>query len=131
MKMATMRPDQLSAGDALPEGEPIAIICGGGSFPGAVADAVTQRGRRPVMMAIKGWADAAVVERYPHHWVALGQVGRLIRLAKSERCRDALFIGTVLRPPFAQIRLDWLTLRSLPRIVTFFRGGDDHLLKGI
>jgi len=117
--------------DAQPGRDPLAIICGGGSFPGAVADAVIRRGRRPVMLAIKGWADPKVVERHPHHWVALGQVGRLIRLANAEHCREAVFIGTVLRPPLSQIRLDWMTLRSLPRIARFFRGGDDRLLSGV
>jgi len=114
-----------------PGSEPLAMICGGGSFPGAVADAVARQGRRPVMLAIKGWADPKVVERHPHHWVALGQVGRLIRLANAEHCREAVFIGTVLRPPLSQIRLDWMTLRSLPRIARFFRGGDDRLLSGV
>ena len=35
-------------------GEPIAIICGGGSFPGAVAEAIARRGRRPVMFRRQG-----------------------------------------------------------------------------
>ena len=109
----------------------IAIICGGGSFPRAVAEAAARRGRRPVMYAIKGWADAEVVERYPHHWVALGQFGRFLKLASQEGCRDVLFIGTLLRPPLRQIRLDWQTLKLMPRIARFFRGGDDRLLSGI
>jgi DUF1009 family protein len=131
MNMTTMRPDEPSAACAAPEPEPVAIICGGGSFPGAVADAVARRGRLPVMLAIKGWADPQVVERYPHHWIALGQAGRLIRLANAEHCREAVFIGTVLRPPLAKIRLDWRTLRALPRIARFFRGGDDRLLSRV
>jgi UDP-2,3-diacylglucosamine hydrolase len=112
-------------------GEPLAIICGGGSFPAAVADAALSRGRRPVMFGIKGWADPKTIERYAHHWIALGQAGRFFRLAHAERCRDVLFIGTVLRPPLSQIRLDWLTIRWLPRVVGFLRGGDDRLLSGI
>ena len=112
-------------------GELIAIICGGGSFPGAVADAVARSGRRAVMFAIKGWADAALVEHYPHHWVALGQVGRFRRLANDEGCRHALLIGTLLRPPLRQIRLDWQTIRLMPRIIRAFRGGDDWLLSSI
>jgi DUF1009 family protein len=131
MRIATMRPDEPGMACAPPGREPVAIICGGGSFPSAVADAVVRRGRRPVMLAIKGWADPKVVERYAHHWVALGQVGRLIRFAKAEHCREAVFIGTLLRPPLSQIRLDWQTLRSLPRLVRFFRGGDDRLLSGV
>jgi len=116
--------------DARP-GEPLAIICGGGSFPGAVADAVARRGRRPVMFGIRGWADAAMIERYTHHWIALGQAGRFFRLAQAENCRELLFIGTLLRPPLSQVRLDWQMIRLMPRAVRFFRGGDDKLLAGV
>ncbi len=110
---------------------PLAIICGGGSFPGAVADAVAARGRRPVLFGIKGWADPAVLARYGHHWIALGQAGRFFRLAKAENCREVLFIGTVLRPPLAALRLDWHTIKLMPRVIRFFRGGDDTLLSGV
>jgi DUF1009 family protein len=112
------------------DASPIAIICGGGSFPGAVAEAILRRGRQPVMFGIKGWADAGVIERYPHHWVALGQLGRFFRLAQAEHCKEVLFIGTLLRPPLRQVRLDWQTVRLMPRIVGYFRGGDNRLLSG-
>jgi hypothetical protein len=111
--------------------DPLAIICGGGSFPGAVADAVMQRGRRPVMFGIKGWADATVIERYAHHWIAIGQAGRFFRLAKAENCREVLFIGTVLRPPITQLRLDWQTIKAMPGLVRAYRGGDDKLISGV
>jgi DUF1009 family protein len=112
-------------------GEPLAIICGGGSFPGAVAEAIIRRGRRPVMFPVRGWADPNVVERYTHHWVALGQAGRLFRLARAEHCREAVLIGTLLRPALTQLRPDWYMLRLMPRIAAVFRGGDDRLLSGI
>lgn len=117
--------------DVLPPDDSLAIICGGGSFPAAVADAVARRGRRPVMFGIKGWADAAVIERYAHHWIAIGQAGRFFRLARTEHCRDVLFIGTVLRPPLSALRLDWQTIKLMPRVIRFFRGGDDKLLSGV
>jgi DUF1009 family protein len=118
--------------DAATGRDPLAIICGGGSFPGAVADAVARRGRIPVMFGIKGWADAAVIERYPrHHWIAIGQAGRFFRLAKAENCREALFIGTVLRPPITQLRLDWQTIKAMPGLVAAYRGGDDRLISGV
>jgi DUF1009 family protein len=112
-------------------GDSICVICGGGSFPGAVAEAIQRRGRRPVMFAVQGWAEPGVVERYRHHWIALGQLGRFLRLARAEDCREALMIGTMLRPPLGHIRLDWPTIRAMPRIVGFFRGGDDRLLSGV
>jgi UDP-2,3-diacylglucosamine hydrolase len=111
--------------------EPLAILCGGGSFPGAVAESVKRRGRRPVMFALRGWADPAVVERYTHHWCAIGQAGRFFRLARAEGCREAVFIGTLLRPALTQLRPDWYMLRLMPRIAAVFRGGDDRMLSGI
>jgi DUF1009 family protein len=115
----------------MPGGEPLAIICGGGSFAGAVAAAAERRGRQPVMFGLRGWADPAAIERYRHHWIALGQVGRFVNLARKEGCREVILIGSLLRPPLTQIRLDWLTIRSMPRIARFFRGGDDRLLSGV
>ena len=114
-----------------PGHDALAIICGGGSFPGAVADAVARRGRRPVMFGLKGWADAAVIERYAHYWIPIGQAGRFFRLAKAENCREVLFIGTVLRPPITQLRLDWQTIKAMPGLVRAYRGGDDKLISGV
>src|SRR5580692_4555310 len=110
---------------------PIAIICGGGSFPGAVAEAIVRGGRQPVMFGLRGWADPKIIERHTHHWIAIGQVGRLFRLAREENCREVLFIGSLLRPPLRQVRLDWQTIRLLPRLARAFRGGDNRLLSGI
>jgi UDP-2,3-diacylglucosamine hydrolase len=132
--VTTQTDPQMAVGQpraAAAPGDPIAIVCGGGSFPGAVAEAAAQRGRGPVMFAIRGWADPKVVEQYRHHWIALGQFGRFLRLAGAEHCQDVLFIGTLLRPPLTQIRLDWQTIRVMPRIARFFRGGDDGLLSGV
>src|SRR5580704_9965730 len=112
-------------------GEPLAIICGGGSFPGAVAEAIKRRGLRPVMFPVRGWADPKVVERYAHHWIAIGQAGRFFRLARAEGCREAVFIGTMLRQAITQLRPDWYMLRLMPRIASVFRGGDDRLLSGV
>jgi len=109
----------------------LAIVCGAGSLPFAVADAVGKRGRRVVLFAIRGWADAQRVAAYPHHWAAFGQFGRFCRLARQEGCREVVMIGSVVRPAIRNIRPDLKTLRLLPRIVRLFRGGDDHLLKGV
>lgn len=110
---------------------PVGIICGGGSLPFAVADAIVARGRPVVLFAIQGHADPLAVARYRYHWNGLGQFGRLCRLARKEGCRDIVFIGTVIRPAIKDIRLDWATMKLLPRIYALYRGGDDHLLTGV
>ncbi len=109
----------------------LAIICGGGTLPFAVADAVIKHGRRVGVFAIRGWADPKRIVDYPHYWAAVGQFGAFCRLARREGCRDVVFIGSMVRPAIWQIRPDFKTLRLLPRIFGIFRGGDDHLLKGV
>ena len=111
--------------------EPLAIICGGGSLPFAVADAVHRRGRRVVLFPIRGFGDVAAVEPYPHHWIALGQVGRFCKLARAEGCRDVVLVGGLVRPPITQVRFDWGSLAHLAHIIRSFHGGDDHLLTGV
>jgi DUF1009 family protein len=113
------------------ENSPLAIVCGAGSLPFAVADAIGKRGRRAVFFAIRGWADPQRVALYPHHWFALGQFGRFCRFARREGCRDVVFIGSLVRPAIRQMRLDFKTLWLLPRILRIFRGGDNQLLSGV
>jgi DUF1009 family protein len=109
----------------------VGIISGSGALPFAVADSLLARGRLPVILGIRGFCDAERITRYRHHWVALGQLGRLTRLLRAERCRDVMFIGGLVRPALSEIRLDFGTIRVTPRILAAFRGGDNHLLTGI
>jgi len=122
----TPRPNAAAADNG-----PLAMVCCGGSIPFAVADTVQRQGRRVVLFACRGWADPIEVVRYPHHWVAIAQLGRFSRLARQEGCHDVVFIGTLVRPSLAQLRLDWGTVRALPSIIRAYRGGDDHLLSGV
>jgi UDP-2,3-diacylglucosamine hydrolase len=107
------------------------IISGSGTLPFAVADSLLAKGRMPVILGIRGFCDPERIMRYRHHWVALGQLGRLTRLLRAERCRDVMFIGGLVRPALSEIRLDFGTIRVTPRIIAAFRGGDNHLLTGI
>jgi hypothetical protein len=110
---------------------PLAIIVGGGSIPIAVAEGVERRGRRVVLFPMRGWADPAAVGKFKHYWLGLVQAGRFVRLARAEGCRDVVFVGSAARPPFRSLRIDWTTLRHVPRILRGYRGGDDHLISHV
>ncbi|HSI39784.1 MAG TPA: UDP-2,3-diacylglucosamine diphosphatase LpxI [Xanthobacteraceae bacterium] len=109
---------------------PLGIICGGGAFPLAVAEGARRRGRDVVLFPLRGFADADV-SAWPHVWIPFAKVGRLIAELRRHGCRDIVFIGTLLRPRLRELRVDWQTLRALPRVLKLFRGGDDHLLSGL
>ncbi|HSP49418.1 MAG TPA: UDP-2,3-diacylglucosamine diphosphatase LpxI [Pseudolabrys sp.] len=110
---------------------PLALICGGGSLPLAIADSVSARGRPVLLFPL---LDAAKPEDYakrPHIWVRVAQFGAFARAARAAGCRDIVLIGSMVRPAFWQLRFDFTTLRLLPRIASAFRGGDDYLLSGV
>jgi hypothetical protein len=115
----------------LDNSSPIGLVAGGGAMPFAVADSLVARGATPVLFALRGACDPVRVERFRHHWISVGQLGRAMRLFRAENCRDLVFIGTLVRPALSEIRLDWGTVRVLGRVWAAFRGGDDHLLSGI
>lgn len=141
--MSTPSPNRHVPAGAAPAGEltaetasdlaqaPLGIVCGSGTVPYAVAEAVRRRGRHVVLFALRGWADAKAVEAYSHHWIWLGQVGRLCRLARAEGCGELVFVGGLIRPSITRLRVDWATLMQMPLIVRSFRGGDNHLLSGL
>lgn len=121
----------MTAAPAATEQGPLALICGGGSLPLAVADSVSARGRPVLLFPLHGAADPAGMERHPHHWLYIGQAGKFRRLAFAAGCRDVVFIGSIVRPSLWQIRPDFRTLMEFSRVIAGYRGGDDHLLSAI
>jgi len=83
------------------------------------------------LFAIEGFADAARVSAYPHDWVKLGRFGALADLVRQAGCQDVVFIGSLTRPRLRDFRIDFDTLRLLPRLWRLYRGGDNHLLSGV
>jgi UDP-2,3-diacylglucosamine hydrolase len=110
---------------------PLALICGGGSLPLAVADSVTARGRAVLLFPLRGFAAPADFAGREPHWVHLGQFGTVARIARANGCRDIVCLGSVVRPSLWQLRPDFFTLKVLPQVAKAFRGGDDHLLSSV
>jgi DUF1009 family protein len=110
---------------------PLAMLCGGGSLPLTVADQVASNGRPVLLFPLRGAAEGLAVERYPHHWVHIGQIGKFLRLARAAGCRDVVFIGSLVRPSLWHVHPDLKGLAVLPRVFAAYRGGDNHLLSGM
>ena len=124
-------PDERRGDAAVIDGAPVAIVCGGGSLPFAVAEGALGRGRGVVLFPLRGSADAARVAGYPHHWIRPGGFGRFVRLARAAGCRDVVMIGSLVRPTLTQLWPDYGAVRLIPRLLGLFKGGDDRLLSGV
>ncbi|MDX6805463.1 LpxI family protein [Terrihabitans rhizophilus] len=110
---------------------PLAILCGAGAFPLAVAEEVRRTGRPVFLIGILGSSDPAI-EHHPHAWARLGQFGRLVELARGAGARDIVFVGALSRPAgWLELRPDRRLLMLVPRLLRALRGGDDHLLRAV
>jgi DUF1009 family protein len=121
----------MSVAHAVRQEGPLALICGGGSLPLAVADAVAASGRKVLLFPLRGAADPKDYAQREAHWVHLGQFGTVARIARINGCVDIVCLGAVVRPSIWQLRPDFFTLRVLPQVVRAFRGGDNHLLSSV
>lgn len=112
------------------EASPLGIIAGAGAFPPALARAALARGRPVFGLLLKGIAGRDL-EIYPHAWVGIGQFGAIVKAARKAGCRDLVLIGSLVRPNLWTTVPDLAGIKVLPELVRLYRGGDDHLLRGI
>lgn len=104
---------------------PLAIICGAGQFPLAVARAVVAGGRSVFLVGVRGAAEPGIAE-YPHAWVGMGKAGRMLKAVRAAGARDIVFIGAVPRPAFS---LDFIPdLRFLRVALRVLGSGDNTML---
>lgn len=110
--------------------EPLAILAGGGPIPALVASAATAAGRKVLILGIEGEADPGIAG-FAHETIKWGQFGRVEALLKAHGVREIVLVGWIRRrPDFSSLSLDWLALRSLPKILSIMLGGDDSVLSG-
>ncbi len=116
----------------VPEAQPsqIGIVAGGGSLPLAVAEAAEASGSSPFIIGLSGDAPADI-ERFPHAYAHIGQVGLILRTLRREGCARIVFVGSMRRPNLFRIRIDAGFLLHLPQLLRLFKGGDDTVLRGV
>jgi DUF1009 family protein len=123
--------DPARARDASASGT-VGIIAGGGHLPLKVAEAARGSGRPVFIAGLEGWADPTIAA-FPHDWVGVGSIGRLIRLLRQHGCREIVFVGSLVRPDLMRpdlrsLKLDFGAIRRMPSILKRGAGGDNRLL---
>ena len=63
--------------------------------------------------------------------VSMGQVGKILKILKENKCKKVLFAGKVKKPNFSKIKLDFKGIYYIPRIIKSSKLGDAALLKEI
>lgn len=109
---------------------PLGIIAGGGTLPLAVADGARAAGREVVVFGIDE-EIAPALSAHRLHRLQWGEIGRLFDLMKREAVNEIVICGSVSRPDFSSIRLDFGAIVALPRILSMMIGGDDAVLSRV
>lgn len=110
---------------------PLGIIAGGGPFPGRVAAAAQAAGRPVFIIALRGYAEPAVIARFPHIAVRLGAAAEILANLRAHGCTDLVLVGPVRRPSIMDLRPDAEGARIMARIGRAAFAGDDGLLAAI
>ncbi len=109
----------------------LGIIAGGGPFPGRVATAAIAAGRSVFIVALRGFADPAVVTPFTHRWARMGGAGEILAMLRAQGCRDLVLVGPVKRPSLLDLRPDPEGARLLARVGRAAFTGDDGLLAAV
>ena len=65
------------------------------------------------------------------HTVSIGQLSKIIKILKENKCQKVLFAGKVKKPNFSKLRLDFKGIYYIPRIIRSSKLGDAAILKEI
>ena len=63
--------------------------------------------------------------------VSIGQVGKILKILKENKCKKVLFAGKVKKPIFSRLKLDFRGIYYIPRIIRNSKLGDAAILKEI
>ncbi|MDR1124555.1 MAG: UDP-2,3-diacylglucosamine diphosphatase LpxI [Deltaproteobacteria bacterium] len=106
----------------------IGIVAGAGQFPRLVAEAVRAGGGQAYICCLRGFTDADLEPLAAASvWVALGQLGKLIRFFKAHQVTKICMAGAVSKSKALHVRPDWRGARIL--LKAFNTRGDDALLR--
>lgn len=128
---STLRRNAATPGVASANGQSrLGIVAGGGTLPAAVATAAREAGADPFILALADNASPEV-EQFPHAYVQLGQVGRMLHILRRERCENLVLVGSLRRPNIRKLRIDLGFVRHSVRLLRLLKGGDDSVLRSV
>ncbi len=112
-----------------PDG-PVAILAGAGELPILIADRMAATGRPCRILALRGFADRALLRR-SDAVVGLLDIKATVACLDAWRPGSVTLAGAVRRPGAAALVDAFSLLRNRDEIARVIGRGDDHVLRGV
>jgi hypothetical protein len=106
------------------------LIAGNGRFPLLFAQSARNKGIEVLAIAHKG-QTLPELERYVNkiYWIKVGQLGKLIKILKAEKIKDAAMVGGITKTlMFSYVSPDFHAISILAKLKTM---NDDVLLRSV
>jgi|TARA_B110000027_G_scaffold130686_1_gene153854 UDP-2,3-diacylglucosamine hydrolase len=63
--------------------------------------------------------------------VSIGQIGKILKILKKNKCKKIIFAGKVIKPIFSKLKLDFKGIYYMPKIIKASKIGDAAILKEV
>jgi hypothetical protein len=113
----------------VPPPGPVAIIAGGGAFPGEIAQAARAAGRAVGVIGLRGFAPRTVAGQRIQHADMLDP-GRILKLLAEIKPACVVLAGSVTRPGPLALGSVFSAYRNREEIGRILGSGDDRILRG-
>ena len=107
----------------------IGLIFGETNFPIEILKKIKKKSLRYLIIDLT--ANKKFKGDNKSYAVSMGQVGKILKILKENKCKKVLFAGKVKKPIFSKIKLDFKGVYYIPRIIKSSKLGDAALLNEI
>jgi len=107
----------------------IGLIFGESNFPIEILKTIKKKSLKHLIIDFT--AKKKFKNNTNSYSVSTGQIGKILKIFRENRCKKVLFAGRVKKPNFSKIKLDLRGIYYIPRIIKSSKLGDAAILKEI
>lgn len=115
----------------LDKNKPLAIFAGNGNLPKILIDECEKIGRKFFVFQLKGQKYDIDYSKYNPLILAYGEVEKFLENLRQNNVSDMVFIGSVVKPNFSNLKVDKKGTILLAKILANKILGDDAVLRSV
>lgn len=102
----------------------IGLIAGEGSLPKVL---IKQFNRKKINFCLLNLTSKKITKKNSYN-LCITEISKIIKILKQNNCREVIMVGKVTRPSLKNFRMDFLTIKLLPKIIYNLKKGDSYIL---